>query len=105
MGVINLWELFHGPNAGYVLDLYDRYQQDPNAVDPATRAVFAQLPPDILSFTTTAAPVSSSAASMPTAPGRASAAGAARIVAAARLARSIREYGHLDAQIDPLGAS
>jgi 2-oxoglutarate dehydrogenase E1 component len=28
----------------------------------------------------------------------------ARIVAAARLARSIREYGHLDASIDPLGA-
>ncbi len=27
----------------------------------------------------------------------------ARIVAAARLARSIREYGHLDATIDPLG--
>src|SRR5258708_6985863 len=45
MGVINLWELFHGPNAGYALELYDRYLQDPDAVDPATRALFAQLPP------------------------------------------------------------
>ena len=25
---------FHGPNAGYVLDLYDRYLQDPSSVDP-----------------------------------------------------------------------
>ncbi len=31
---------FYGPNAGYVLDLYERYQQDPDAVDPATRAAF-----------------------------------------------------------------
>ena len=29
---------FHGPNAGYVLDLYDRYLQDPTSVDPDTRA-------------------------------------------------------------------
>ena len=35
---------FYGPNGGYVLDLYERYQQDPNAVDPATRAVFQQWP-------------------------------------------------------------
>ena len=24
---------FHGPNAGYVLELYERYQQDPQSVD------------------------------------------------------------------------
>lgn len=117
MGVINLWELFHGPNAGYALELYDRYQQDQNAVDPATRAIFAQLPPGILSFTTTAPPVSSSihlsnvlapaaslTPSLASVPGRPSSDNATRIVAAARLARSIREYGHLDARLDPLGS-
>jgi 2-oxoglutarate dehydrogenase E1 component len=31
---------FFGPNAGYVLELYDRYRQDPLAVDPETRAFF-----------------------------------------------------------------
>ena len=36
---------FHGPNAGYVLDLYDRYLQDPNSVDPDTRATFERVDP------------------------------------------------------------
>src|SRR5260221_3992054 len=31
---------FYGPNAGYVLELYERYQRDPSSVDPATRAIF-----------------------------------------------------------------
>ncbi len=33
--------LFHGPNAGYLLDLYEQYCTDPNAVDEVTRAFFA----------------------------------------------------------------
>ena len=32
--------LFHGPNAGYAQELYERYQEDPNAVDASTRAFF-----------------------------------------------------------------
>ena len=38
-------DAFYGPNAGYVLDLYDRYQTDPASVDPATRAAFEQWTP------------------------------------------------------------
>ncbi len=34
---------FHGPNSGYVLELYDRFQQDPNSVDPSARAFFETL--------------------------------------------------------------
>ena len=34
------WKDFHGPNAGYVLDLYERYRRDPQAVDAATRRFF-----------------------------------------------------------------
>ncbi|MCG8351289.1 MAG: 2-oxoglutarate dehydrogenase E1 component [Chloroflexales bacterium] len=38
---------FHGPNAGYVLELYERYLHNPESVDEATRAIFAVWsPPD-----------------------------------------------------------
>ncbi len=31
---------FYGPNLGYILELYDRYQNDPDSVDFATRKFF-----------------------------------------------------------------
>ena len=37
--------LFHGPNAGYVLELYERYQQNPQSVDAATREFFERWTP------------------------------------------------------------
>jgi 2-oxoglutarate dehydrogenase E1 component len=33
-------DLFHGPNAGYILELYERYRQDPTLVDADTRNLF-----------------------------------------------------------------
>ncbi|MDI5787883.1 hypothetical protein PO124_03610 [Bacillus licheniformis] len=27
------WEEFHGPNLGYVLELYDQYVKDPESLD------------------------------------------------------------------------
>lgn len=41
----DLQQLFHGPNAGYVLELYERYCQNPESVDPTTRALFATWTP------------------------------------------------------------
>src|SRR5258708_32369276 len=41
----NLKEFF-GPNAGYVLELYDRYRQNPASVDDATRTIFDTWSPD-----------------------------------------------------------
>jgi 2-oxoglutarate dehydrogenase E1 component len=81
---------FHGVNAGYVLELYERYQQDPASVDPASRATFATWTPDevrLRGLDSAAQPGSVSA-----------------IVGAANLAESIRRYGHLAAQLDPLGS-
>src|SRR5579872_3390634 len=119
------WDIFYGPNAGYALDLYDRYRQDPNAVDPAARAFFEQSPPppDILALLDGAstksaetATTSSPRTSVPSVPSVSSVSSVvksaitgdrfdiARIVGAARLARGIREYGHLAAHTDPLGA-
>src|SRR5712691_12074448 len=44
---------FYGPNAGYVLELYERYQRDPQSVDEHTRALFdGWSPADLLSATT-----------------------------------------------------
>src|SRR5947209_7740365 len=42
---MNAWEAFYGPNVGYALELYERYQQDPNSVDEATRSIFERLGP------------------------------------------------------------
>ncbi len=94
---------FYGPNAGYVLELYDRYRDDPASVDAATRTFFEES-----GFTPELAPPSSNGATA-TATAPPSVATATppvdldRVVAAAALAQAIREYGHLGARLDPLG--
>ncbi|HEV7128310.1 MAG TPA: 2-oxoglutarate dehydrogenase E1 component [Ktedonobacterales bacterium] len=113
-------DAFFGPNAAYVLELYERYQRDPTAVDPTTRAFFARSAPPVDAVDAVdgaTRPITSPEGVHPYAPTEATdalgvgAAGAisgrdiARIVAAARLARGIREYGHLGAHIDPLGGA
>lgn len=77
---------FYGPNAGYVLELYDLYRHDPHSVDSATRALFEQWQSPAPEKT------SSTAAALD------------KIVGAANLAQAIRDYGHLSARLDPLGS-
>ena len=88
---------FFGPNAGYVAELYERYQTDPGSVDAAARQAFDSglRPPT----TSAVAPAASGepANAIP------SADTIAKIVGAARIARFVRELGHLDAHLDPLG--
>src|SRR5258705_8207235 len=81
---------FTGINAGFVSDLYERYQQNPDPVDPQTRKVFESWTPAEQSAT----PVQSAAGI-----------DLHKIVGAANLAECIRRYGHLAAQIDPLGST
>ncbi len=83
---------FYGPNAGYVLELYERYRQNPASVDAASRAIFdTWSPEDQLTAeqvtTTGIAPIEVS-----------------KIVAASALAHAIRSRGHLGARLDPLGS-
>src|SRR4249920_2962769 len=90
---------FQGVNAAYVLELYDRFRQDPASVDPATRRAFEAWSP----------PSSATAAASVPAPGARDAGNdigkdIAKIVGAANLADCIRRYGHLAARIDPLGS-
>ncbi|HEU0115073.1 MAG TPA: thiamine pyrophosphate-dependent enzyme, partial [Thermomicrobiales bacterium] len=80
---------FFGPNAGYVLELYDRFLQDPNSVDAETRSYFEHFSPPAPGATAAAvaAPFSVDA-----------------VVGATSLAQAIREFGHLAVQLDPLGS-
>ena len=36
---------FYGPNLGYVLELYERYREDPNSVDEGAREFFESCSP------------------------------------------------------------
>lgn len=87
---------FYGANEGYVLELYERYQQNPEAVDADTRAFFAQWMP-------------LSEDDAPVVPERREAILLAptveKIVGVANLANAIRDNGHLAAQLDPLGGA
>jgi 2-oxoglutarate dehydrogenase E1 component len=93
---------FGGVNAAYVQELYERYRQNPESVDPATRAAFETwTPPEEFAFTGPAKAghyvEDSASAGGPTVDVHA-------IVSATILADSIRRYGHLAAQLDPLGS-
>ena len=102
-------DLFHGPNAGYALDLYDHYLSDRESVDPQTRALFDLLPlaPGAMPVSSKNGAVSSSVSvvngATPATTG-ATPLNLAAIGNAARLARNIRGRGHLAARIDPLGS-
>ncbi|HKS70607.1 MAG TPA: thiamine pyrophosphate-dependent enzyme, partial [Ktedonobacterales bacterium] len=101
---MSFWNDFYGPNAGYALELYDQYLQNPASVDAATRAVFERLAEGHTPYAPTQlAAVPPSASSAVALSAMASVPDVTLIVRAARLARSIRQYGHLAAHIDPLG--
>src|SRR5688500_18271150 len=84
-------EQFPGVNAGYVLELFERYRQDPESVDPVTRRAFESWTPSA------DAPVERSGTAAPL--------DTRVIVGAANLVEAIRRYGHLAAHLDPLGST
>jgi 2-oxoglutarate dehydrogenase E1 component len=86
---------FHGPNAGYVLDLYERFQRDPESVDPQTRALFARWAPAELIDTPAPPAVPQEDRTTPR--------DVERVTRVSTLAQKIRGRGHLAAQLDPLG--
>src|SRR5437763_5657535 len=99
-------ENFYGPNAGYVLELYERYRQNPESVDAATRAVFDKWSPEAVSVgdgrdsrTPRAEERVEGGRGRGETPFQVD-----KIVAAAALAHAIRERGHLGAHLDPLGS-
>jgi 2-oxoglutarate dehydrogenase E1 component len=99
--------IFYGPNAGYALDLYDQYREDPASVDPASRALFAEWEQVNGAGESPAVDVPAAPSETTLKPGRASVMptpiAVRKIASAARLARLIRELGHLAAHFNPLG--
>ena len=85
---MDISHIFHGPNSGYVLELYERYLRDPDSVDSSTRAIFDKMRPEIYEEK----------------PSEITQHDIDKIVATANLAQAIRAFGHLDADIDPLGS-
>ncbi|MFC7392812.1 2-oxoglutarate dehydrogenase E1 component [Scopulibacillus cellulosilyticus] len=91
------WQGFFGPNLGYVQELYEEYQKDPDSVDPELRNLFDQWgqPPETIDENvnepTNAKDNLDQVGNL------------ANVIAAVKLADKIRTYGHLGAQIHPLG--
>ena len=92
---MNLWDEFFGPNAGYALELYERYRRSPMDVDEATRSFFDNNPPPAALL---------EGQIVKTMPVEAGLAGLdpVKISSAFNLAQSIRWYGHFAARLDPL---
>ncbi len=75
---------FHGPNLGYILELYEQYRENPNAVDEDARRLFERWSPaDAAALHVTSQNLLS-------------------LTGAANLAQAIRVYGYLSASLDPL---
>src|SRR5438128_410878 len=92
------WHDFQGVNAAYVLDLYERFQRDPKSVDPATRKFFEEF--GASGFWDSGNQRSDESPN----PQVRESSNSLVVVGAVNLAQSIRRYGHLAAQIDPLGS-
>lgn len=87
------WPGFHGPNQGYVEEMYEMFLNNPNSVDPDMKEYFEQFSHE------ESQPVAIdyeriSAASSEISP--------EKIASALRYADHIRSYGHLSAKIYPL---
>jgi 2-oxoglutarate dehydrogenase E1 component len=87
---------FHGPNAGYVLGLYERFLHDPGSVESGWRAIFeSEAPP----FDENGVAPLPEATPLPSTPAEE----VDRVLAVRELARAIRSRGHTAARLDPLG--
>ena len=93
----NLWREFHGPNAAYLLDLFAQYEQNPQALDQNTQSFFRQ-------HEQTLRQMMSGDGRIPAARQTAVSPATDKIMAAVNLAQAVREFGHLAAQLDPLGS-
>ena len=108
---------FEGVNAGYVVELYERYRQNPESVDPATREAFQSWTPSELEALAGPKGPALPGPKGPALPDpKGPAAHAAHpadvttpndvrvVVGATNLVASIRRFGHLAARLDPLGS-
>lgn len=90
----DVWATFSGPNLGYMIEKYEQYCMEPHAVDEETRNIFDTYGPPPSEGTTderaTTVKVEQSTSDVD------------KLAAAWHLTRNLREYGHLQARVNPL---
>ncbi|WP_339176490.1 2-oxoglutarate dehydrogenase E1 component [Solibacillus sp. FSL R5-0691] len=86
------WSAFSGPNLGYVLEQYDLFLQSPEEVEPELVELFQAYGGPV--FADGQQPVATAAVT--------GTGDYKKVLAAVKLAESIREYGHLAADLYPL---
>ncbi|WP_444850765.1 2-oxoglutarate dehydrogenase E1 subunit family protein, partial [Planomicrobium okeanokoites] len=86
------WSSITGPNLGYVMEMYDIYQESPESIDPEFAELFKQYGP----------PVEPSAEQQPAATAEVKSDKFGKVLGAIQLAESIRAHGHLASDIYPL---
>lgn len=86
------WSAFSGPNLGYVLEQYDLFLQSPEEVEPELVQLFQAYGGPV--FADGQQPVATAAV--------AGTGDFKKVLAAVKMAESIREYGHLAADLYPL---
>jgi len=92
------WEQFYGPNKGYIEQQYDLYKRNPEAIEASIRAIFDTYgAPEWLSNERIAV----QSPSQSTSP--LSISDVKKLSSALKLVEAIRRYGHLDADIYPVG--
>lgn len=89
------WGQFNGPNMGYVEEQYDLYKEDPEKLDASTKEMFDKYgAPDWLHQ-------SNDDQSLPK---KTSKNDVKKLTSAMKLVEAIRRYGHLEADIYPVGS-
>ncbi|MBB6449118.1 2-oxoglutarate dehydrogenase E1 component [Geomicrobium halophilum] len=91
------WETFHGPNLGYVMDMYEKYKNNPNDVEPDLREWFKNYGAPPSTQSTQPLDGHSDAESM-----KMSASTMHKISKAINLADNIRTFGHILADVNPI---
>jgi 2-oxoglutarate dehydrogenase E1 component len=85
---------FYGPNLGYVLELYERYREDPDSVDEGTRRFFESWSPPRTNGSNGSAAAVTGDIELDV----------EKAVGASKHVRHIRDFGHRAAKLDPLGS-
>lgn len=103
------WQSYYGPNLGYVQEQYERFLAEPDSVETSLRELFVRFgaPPSVSlgAAPSTSVKPDSQQVTTAAAPGPIDANMLKKVVAAHQLMLNIRRYGHLAADIDPLGIS
>jgi 2-oxoglutarate dehydrogenase E1 component len=89
------WSSITGPNLGYVMEMYDIYQESPELIDPEFAELFRQYgsPLEIIEQPAAAAPAATASVATDK---------FGKVLAAVQLADAIRAHGHLASNIYPL---